>query len=213
MDFIIFLAFSSWFSVLIPLVISFLRMKLVREMAWLRGLLIFAFSCDLIGYWLAMSGHNNILLANLFFIGQFGALLVIFNFITGDTHKYHYYFLGLTVSASFFLNFFSGQSKAYMDSYSAALSSLAIMYLSIRFFNQILTTLPTQEIQKYPVLWIVVAVFFYYSGTLLLFVINNYLVISQPLLHKAIWAFHNFLNIIKNLLFAVALWRNLRKAS
>jgi hypothetical protein len=213
MDFILLLAFSSWFSVLIPLAISLFKIGLEREMSWLRGLLIFSFSCDLVGYWLATSGHNNLFLANFFFLSQYAVLLIIFSFILTDTHRYFYYFLGVIVAVSFLLNLLSGHSKAYIDSYSAALSSLAILFLSVRFFMQMLVSLPTQEIHKYPLLWIVIAVFFYYSGTLLLFVINNYLVISNPSLHKVVWAFHNFLNITKNLLFAVALWMNLRKAN
>lgn len=214
MNLAVLLAYVSWFSVLIPLSFSLLKLRLEREMYWLRILLIVSFLCDLLGYFLAMSGHRNLWLANFFFLFQFCTILLIFSIVSTKQSRYYFYFLGTIVPMFFLLNFVSGDSKTYLDTYSTALSSLAIMFMSIRFFIQILRSLPTQEIHKYPVIWIVIAVFFYYSGTLLVFVSYNYFVELGPSLNMSFWSFsHNFLNITKNLLFAVALWRNLRKVS
>ncbi len=62
-----------------------------------------------------------------------------------------------------------------------------------------------------PMFWLNTGVLTYFAGNLFLFAIRNYVIIAFNDNQTMYWSFHNFLNIGKNLLFAIALWQDLRK--
>jgi len=211
MNFITSLAFASWFSVLVPLGSSFLG-KQQREWKWLRILLILSFLSDSAGFCLSKLGYANLWLINIFFLVQFLILVKIFQLISegldGKKHAFFFY-LGASILIAHAIDFFITGSTSALNSYSSSFSCLAITILCLRFFIHILDRMPTPEIHKYSMAWLVIAVFLYHSGTFLLFLLNNYILLSDRSIHQSAWALHNLLNIIKNILFALAIWRNL----
>lgn len=97
-----------------------------------------------------------------------------------------------------------------INSFSKVTSSIYFLVLSILFFYVLLKDLPTQSILQLPMFWINSGVMIYFSGSLTLFILSDYLVNT---LHNDLmlyWTFHNFLGIIKNILFIIGIWMGVR---
>lgn len=88
---------------------------------------------------------------------------------------------------------------AALVSYVVTLQALMIISFSILFFYRLLADLPTIQVLKYPMFWIVSALFFSYSGKLVVYGVVNYL---QHILYDSliiVWIMHNTLTIISNI--------------
>jgi hypothetical protein len=71
------------------------------------------------------------------------------------------------------------------------------------FFYKLLQELPTQQLQRMPLFWIVSGFFFSYSGKIVIFTATYYLLtVEKDNLILAL-AFHNFLSNMANLLFVI----------
>jgi hypothetical protein len=120
-----------------------------------------------------------------------------------------------TIIAIVYLTFFLAElftfQKGQLNSYSATLSSVVFIVFSVRYFYVLMRDLPTAQIQRLPMFWVNTAVLTYFAGSLFLFAMRSYLINVLKDDQTIYWSFHNFLNIGKNLLFAVALWQDLRK--
>jgi len=95
------------------------------------------------------------------------------------------------------------------NSLLSTFTSISALIVCMLYFYRTLQDLPTMEIHKDPTIWIVIAALVYYSGTIFLFIVSNYFLKFDVSMHAVLWAFHNVLNIVKNILFATALWRSL----
>ena len=102
-------------------------------------------------------------------------------------------------------------SKVEMSSNTLTFTSLLFIVFAVRYFYLLIRDLPTDQIQRLPMFWVNTGVLIYFAGGLFLFAMRNYLISVFHDDQTIYWSFHNFLNIVKNLLFAVALWQDLRK--
>lgn len=95
--------------------------------------------------------------------------------------------------------------KSEINSYSQVLRAIIILLLCIIFFFKLLKELPTQQIHKLPLFWIVSSFFFSYSGKLVIYAITHYMISrGNDLIMTSI--FHGFLTLIANLLVAIGVW-------
>jgi hypothetical protein len=117
-----------------------------------------------------------------------------------------YFFVGLQVVGLFLTH------SDIVKSYSTVFSSITFITLSIAFFFKLMKDLPTLHLQRLAMFWINTAILVYFSGNFFLFLMNDYLVNVMHDNLMVYWSFHNMLNIIKNLLFAIAFWQGIRKA-
>lgn len=86
-----------------------------------------------------------------------------------------------------------------------AIESIVLIALSLLFFYNVLKNLKVESLEREPMFWISAAILIYFSGNLITFILSNYALSSTDMSYT-LWAIHAFLNILKNLLFAVALW-------
>ena len=98
--------------------------------------------------------------------------------------------------------------KSGVNSYSDIFHALFVLSLSILFFYKLLQDLPTQQLHKLPLFWIISAFFFSFAGKMVIYTFSHYLVnyVGDDL--NIVWTFHNFLTVIGNLVIAYGAWLN-----
>src|SRR5258708_11355920 len=169
-----------------------------------------SFFSDVVSFFLPFFKVNPNYIGNTYGLVEFALLSALYYKAIND-HRYlnKFIILGIVFFLFFFSNFLFFQ-QAKINSYTLIFSSFVFIGLAVAYFYQLMRSLPTLQIQLLPMFWINVAVLVYFAGNLFLFILSNYLVNSLKDNLAVYWSFHNFLSIIKNVLFAIGLWQNLR---
>lgn len=208
------LAYISIGSVFIPIAFALANgKKLLEELKPLRWILFISLSCDLLSLGISLTGsmRNTHWIGNIYMILQFSLLVLTFrrqlqsNRIIDIVHITFVVFY--VVNISFF------QGPWIFNSVTNAVACIILIVLTMYYFYRLLNDLPTDHIQSLPMLWVSFAVLVYYAGNFFLFLTANYLTYEGvgKGTHLLMWNLHNLLNIIKNILFAIALWQSYRK--
>jgi hypothetical protein len=96
--------------------------------------------------------------------------------------------------------------KVAINSYSAILGHLLILFLSICYYYKLLKELPTSRIQDLPLFWIISAFFFTYSGKLVLMMVTNYMVTVLNDNLMVLWTLHNGLSALGLIILIRGAW-------
>ena len=96
--------------------------------------------------------------------------------------------------------------------YVKATENLIMIGLAVYYFYYLNKALPFLYLEKHAMFWINTGILFYFSGTLLLFALGEYLTELARPLSAQLWNIHLLLNIVLNLFFSVAFWINRRKS-
>ena len=209
-DFFIVSAIVSTFSPLLPLFIYW-RTKGLQPpyMIYLVLLLVASLLADVAG------------MANSLY---FKAKLV------NETTSYLYYFSSILLAYLFYRVQFPSRFRVFFTSFIVALFivygywlfvnpmivtrheskvpvGLLFIGLSLTYFYTLIRKMPSVHVQRVPMFWISSGLLIYSSGTLILFIISNYLiyVLRKDLLEY--WVFHNLLNTLCHVLIAIGLSR------
>jgi len=202
-------AYVSTGSVLIPLglsVFQFYRLK--GGIVFLFYLLAASLLSDASSYLLGRNGMNTYPIANAYLLFQF-IILAWMYFVEFNHSKLIKYIIFLFL-IFFMINLVGIQGLYVFNTHSNSVAGLILLAISLYFFYNLLKNLPEENIYQLPMFWISFAVLFYYGGTLLIFLTNNFVIDKSLQSHRLVWILHNFCNIVKNLLFAIALWHNYR---
>jgi len=204
------IAYLSIGSVLIPLTIAVIHWKkMAAELKPLCWILLVSLTCDMLSFLLIELKLNTLLVVNIYLFAQFSFLIWLFKIQL--KRKYVLNFTYLFFVIFFIVNICFFQGPWVFNSFSNVVACLILICLTLYYFSRLLNDLPTFYIYQLPMLWISFAVLLYYAGNFFLFLISNYLVLKAEESHRMLWILHNLLNIIKNILFAVALWQSYRK--
>jgi len=202
-------AYASMGSVLLPLSLSFFQFyKLKGSALYLFYLLLGSFLLDVSSYFLNRSAVNTYWIGNIYFICQFLILMTIYFY---ELNQQRYLkFIAAIFTLYFLVNAVFIQGFFVFNTHSNSLSGLVLAAISLYFLFTLLKDLSEVNIYRIPMFWVSFGVLFYYGGTLILFLTSNFLVDKFLGAHRLVWILHNFCNIVKNLLFAIALWHNYR---
>jgi len=149
---------------------------------------------------------------NVYLIVEFSALILIYAKSLELFSKVKAFItIIILLYVGLFITELLQSSKVEMNSYTLTFTSLLFIVFAVRYFYLLIRDLPTDKIQRLPMFWVNTGVLIYFAGGLFLFAMRNYLISTFQDDQTIYWTFHNFLNIVKNLLFAVALWQDLRK--
>jgi len=197
------------FTILIPLIIFCLDLnRQPNEIRWLAVLLLYAFFCDLLGPILFFNGSNPNYASTLYWLFSTILLSGFFMRIL-QIRSAGPFFISLNILYLIFA--FSNAlwiQKSMLNTYTVIAQSIIVLALSIRYFYKLLKELPTQQLHKLPLFWIVSAFFFTYAGKLVVYTVTHYLTHFEDDDLRIIWTFHNFLTIIVNLLIGYGAWIN-----
>jgi hypothetical protein len=202
------IAYISIFSVFIPLVCSIIQWnKIPSDISALRWLLVAGVLSEALGLTLREFSISNLWVYDGFMFLQFSILLYIFSRQFERKAMLVIAFMGIGVFYLVALVYLTGSSVSLVR--SNAVDGLVLVIVSLVFFYKLLTELKVIHIHRLPILWISFATLFYYSGNFFVFLASSYLE-KDPETFFLFWTLHNVLNVIKNILFAVALWQSYR---
>ena len=233
------LLYVSYFSVLVPIFFLFREKQnftsLTVPVLKALGLLLFisAFS-DLVCYTLSKMGRSHLVVSNSYIIAQFFLLSYIYSVLLKNKMPVY---VGFILFIGFIsLNTLYIQAFTEFQSWTRVAGSLIFSYYSILYYiqhiKQINTKIPItsevsvqnlQESRKlyesifnpttYSNFLINSAVSLYFMMNLGLFLIIDYTIKNEPPeIAMLSWSYHNGVNIIKNVLFAAAIYQAGRKA-
>ena len=204
------IAYGSFGSVLIPLTIAIIHLRRMwNNLKPLLLILVCSFLADFVSFVFIRYSLNTYLIGNIFLIGQFSLLVLIFRDQLPNPRTTN---IILVASILFcIVNLTLVQGPWVFNSFSNVVASLILIAFCIVYLYRLLNDLPIIHIQNLPMLWITFAVLTYYAGNFFLFLVKNYLTYGESSFHRVMWILHNLLNVTKNILFAIALWQNYRK--
>ena len=93
------------------------------------------------------------------------------------------------------------------NTYSRSLEALVFIIVSLLTFRQFLRELNQESLQQDPVFWVNAGFLIYFSGSLFLFILSNYILPMTRSANLHIWAFHSFLSIVLYCLISIGLWK------
>ena len=207
------LLYGSYFSVLVPILLLLAKKQNLKVpfIQVLFVLMIAGTISDLLGYILIKTGRSNTIVNNIFFIVQF-FLLSYFYYLLLDNKKLVYAALVL-FTGSFIVNTVYIQPFTEYQSWSRIAGGILLISYAIICFRQTLTTPLKDEGLDEMLMWINIAVMFYFGFSMYLFASTNYIFKNESAdVAILAWGFYNFVNIVKNVLFATGLYYAGRKA-
>ena len=164
--------------------------------------------CDLSGQLLYVLEMNPNAAGNIY--GLFSTLLLsIFFYYVLEKPSLKWALV--VINVAYFLFAFTNTifiQKAEINTYSQVFQSLYVLILSILFFYKLIVELPTQQLQRLPLFWIISAFFLSYAGKLVIYTTTYYLIHFEGDDLTIIWSFHNLLTIIGNFLIGYGAWLN-----
>jgi hypothetical protein len=116
---------------------------------------------------------NTYLILNIYLIGQFSLLVLVFRKQFRNKHLADIILLIFILFCIINISFFQG--PWVFNSVSNVAASLVLIGFCICYFYRLLNDLPIVHIQRLPMLWISFAVMTYYAGNFFLFLVSNYL--------------------------------------
>jgi hypothetical protein len=196
------MAHLSSSSVLIPLALYFLnRAKISPDLKPLAIILSISLLCDVLSLILRNYSVNTYPLGNFYLFAQFSILYFLFFRQLNKPHILKWIFILFIAVSAFIISF---ENPFILQTVSTTVGSIILMSLSLYYLYTLLVQLPAIYIHRLPFMWISFAVLAYYAGNLFLFLLSNYLGSDSV---RMIWMLHNFLNVSKNILFAIAIWQ------
>ena len=171
------------------------------------GILLFvSIVSDCLGFIMHIIGKVAMpIILNIYTILEFFLLSYIY-YLFGKDKK-----LVITISILFTLFFIVDslfvESIYKFQSGPLFVEGIILLTYAISYYAKTLkVTPPIDPFCFYP-FWINSGVFYYFSFNLFLFAISNYVFTNMPSdISKSVWGFHNFNNIMKNLLFAIGIY-------
>ena len=204
---IILLIYGSNLSPLIALLIaikSYIKGKrLDRISISVLALVTISFTADLSSYFFALVFGSNYWIINCYFILEIALTGFLFGFILN--HK-----IIITLYILISLGFATLNTVVGFHYYHGeflAISGLLSIIMCCLSLNSLYQNESNLYIENVPTFWYVVGLLTYFSGALFSFILSSDILKQQHLHFEYSWAFHNIANILKNLLFAIGLWK------
>lgn len=190
----------SVLSVFIPLVCG-LVLKQKNKVEWLLvGLVVVSFLSDFICLYFARMGQSTYWIINTYQYAETVLVFVFFYFVLGRK-KYVLALLFFILCLSIVDHVDVGNHALYHRTLSV--KSLVVIVCCLIYFVDVFNRESDIFIEYNPVFWMVVGLLVYFSGSLFSWILSSYASPTNP--YK--WMFHNLANILKNILFAIGLWK------
>jgi len=205
MQSLLYFAHASSLSAFIPAISGLLLARyLSGRLGWIPWLAAASLLSDGLSLILLSNGQNTWPVGNLFLVLQFIFLYLVLGYKEIGKWCDILFMLSLVFSA---VNYLLIQTPEILNSYTTYVAAVFMILVSGRYLYRLLQDMPVEHVQDLPLFWISFAVLTYFAGTIFLFLFTNYLIARQLELSQSIWVLHNILNIAKNLLLSIAIWR------
>lgn len=191
---------SPIFPVILLLTIKSKRTKIINI---LTSVVLVSFLSDIIGFIMVNNRLNNSAVSNTYFVIQFFLLMYFYSLQVSN--KKLVYIAVILFTVFFTINTIFVQPFNTYQSWLRVAGAITFIGYSIGYYLQMLRTMPPVDPFHFYPFWINSGIYYYFSFNLFLFLITNYVFTHMSNEEiKAFRGFHNFNNIIKNLLFTAA---------
>jgi hypothetical protein len=210
MDVFIISSFVSTFSPLVPLFL-FWRTKSNHDpsMIYLAGLLLVSFLADMVGMVNSLYfkvGYVNETASYLYYL--FAIVLVCLFYQARFKQKYKNLFIfSVIVSLSVYVYWVFTSPMIVTRHESKMPTGILFMALALSDFYFLMKNMPSVYIHRVTMFWVNSALVIYSSGTIILFIISNFLVFVLEKDQLEYWIFHNLLNTVSSILIAVGFFK------
>ena len=195
-------------SLALPILIALFRFKRFTKLYWtLASLLLVAAIISYGAFILYQNKANNMYLLHIYTVLEY-ALWSMFYYQLFERKFVKKVIVSLLILFVLFAvtNTLYWQSLQVYNSYSRSVEGAFLLCFAIAWFYKVFVNGKIIKLETHPVFWINAGVLVYFSGSLLLFVTNNFLVkISRQHFFEA-WALHGLFLIIHYLLIAIGIW-------
>ncbi len=199
---------TSTYSVALPLVIGLLRLKRLQIIQrYVLALVIFSILVELAAVLLGRVLHlRNLPLLHVFSAVQFTLLWFIFakRLIPPFSKRFFWgilaAFLVFAVVCAIWID-----GIYNFNAHARSFGAILIIIFSLSYFYQRLIKLDLENLEKDPLFWVATGSLIYFSGSLILFIISNY-ILSDEAMSFSMWGVHGIFNTFNNLFFMIALW-------
>ena len=201
-------AFASAASAIVPIAVkTFITRKEFSVYDVLIVLSFISIATDAVCFIYSQNKTNNWPFINLFLIFQ---VLILF-FVLYQYNKRNWAFVFLIFFICFAgYNYYWFYDQISMHTATNYIGSAFLIAFAFDCIDKIMVELPVENIYDHPIYWICCSVFLYFTGNFFPFLFNNQYLELNLMDMRAHWVIHNFLNICKNVCFALALWMNYR---
>jgi hypothetical protein len=199
---------TSAYSVALPLIIGLMRFKRLQIIQrYVLALVVFSILVELAAVFIGRFLHlRNLPLLHVFSAVQFTLLWLIFakrlippfskRFFGGILAAFWIFAIVCAIWIDGIYNF-----NAHARSFGAIL----IIIFCLSYFYQRLLKLDLENLEADPLFWVATGSLIYFSGSLILFIISNY-ILPNKAMSFSMWGVHGIFNTFNNLFFMIALW-------
>ncbi len=204
-DIAIILSYVSIVSVLIPIV-TFLFYPSESPVAFLLSILIMiSLIADIANECFVRAGNTGFLIVNSYYIVMYILLVLIYQKLLPN--KILVNIIIVTYVILLGINLLLTKSFKELHHWIRMFECITLVFFSLSSYLHLLKKPLQNKNLNYLIHWINMGVLFYFFLNLYLFTISNY-VLKHVFKDDAmvIWGFHSINNIVKNILFAIALF-------
>lgn len=205
------LSFASYLSALLPILVCLCIKRLRKEIfvqSFTTIILIIAlvsFALDSIGLYLVIHAIPTWLIINIYF-GLF--FILVFYLYVKIYNRKIIISIAILFITFYIVNLNWLQGPHQLNSATVYLGSFLLIFYIIIILNKISSELSVVDYFDYPLYWVSMGMVLYLGSNLYPFLFNNFLIkLSAMDNQQANWLFHNSMNIVKNSLLTVALWK------
>jgi hypothetical protein len=199
--------FGSVMSGTIPLALAWTRRRVLNQtLSIIISLIALSLTVDTIMVCVGFSGINNMPLAHAYGLIE-GILLLTFFSRLLSLPKRGWINAIIAYSVLYCLNSAFHEDIFTFNSHARTTEALMMLMLSVYALYRFYTKEEDIFIEKSPEFWMVIAILVYFSGALFSFLLSTEILSERPERFYSSWILHNTSNSIKNILFAVGIWK------
>ena len=194
-------------SVLLPITIGFYCNISKNQLTkYIFIYVVIAFISDIASFVLAKNHINNMFIFHIW--GALQALLLTLFYRKILANFSHFItVVGIAYLLYYIINSSLIESIAKYNNVAMSVQAILMIMLSLLYFYKTYKEETSIFIDRIPEFWIVIGVLIYFSGALFSFLLATDILAQLSNRFYNSWILHNTANIIKNILFAIGLWK------
>lgn len=197
----------SFYSIILPIVIGSTSFKAIGRIELLSYILcIFSLFGDLAAYLTALFFQNSYPAIHAYSILEIMLLSYLFKYFLKSTTPI---LIGIILSLIYTSDVFLLNHWHQINALISSITCLIFILFCLIHFYRMYTQYNDLFFDRLPEFWLSMGVLCYFSGSLFSWLLFEYI---QAPNSSLTWAFHNIANILKNILFAIGLWKARIKA-
>ncbi len=193
--------------IIIPIIPAIIRYRaLSNELKCIAWYLFVAAFTSIINTMLSRNNINNMPVMHFYTMLEFSILALFYKQLLQGISKFisaliPFFILLCIANVIFFQNILT------FNTYTKSVEAILIIFFSIAYFKNMLDATGSEIKWAGPLVYINSGLLFYFSGSFILFVIQNILIQNKDLV-SIMWSIHATILLLLYILIAVALWKH-----